>query len=146
VIFNLAPFQPVPDDLLAVCDPLVVNEAEASALVGWSVHDAGSAARAVEQLRGASPSVVVTIGPGGACWADETGGGHVPAPDGVAVVDTTGAGDAFTGALAAALAAGHDLHTAAGWGLRLASWSVGRVGAQASYPRGADCAQLLGAT
>ena len=133
-ILNLAPYQPIETDLLALCDPLVVNEAEASALVGWSVHDAGSAARAVEQLRGASPSVVVTIGPGGACWADETGGGHVPAPDGVPVVDTTGAGDAFVGALAAQLARGVSLGDAVEAGVKAGTFAVGSPGAQSSYP------------
>jgi ribokinase len=133
-ILNLAPYQPIGDDLLALCDPLVVNEAEASALVGWSVHDADSAERAVEQLHRLSPSVVVTIGPLGAVWADATEGGRVPAPEGVPVVDTTGAGDAFVGALAALLARGLSLRRGVEVGVQAGSYAVGSPGAQSSYP------------
>jgi ribokinase len=64
----------------------------------------------------------------------------------VDVVDSTGAGDAFTGALAAGLAAGKDLVGAAGWGVAVASYSVGRPGAQSSYPRGRECDRLLDGT
>lgn len=133
-ILNLAPYQPIDTGLLSLCDPLVVNEAEASALVGWAVNDVDTAARAVEQLRGTSPSVVVTIGPNGAVWADAAGGGHVPAPVGVSVVDTTGAGDAFVGALAALLARGVSLRRAVEFGVQAGSFAVGSPGAQSSYP------------
>jgi ribokinase len=51
VILNLAPYQPVADDLLALCDPLVLNEAEASGLLGWEVRGAEAAERAVAELR-----------------------------------------------------------------------------------------------
>jgi ribokinase len=133
-ILNLAPYQPIDGALLALCDPLVVNEAEASALVGWTVQDVESAQRAVEQLRASSPSVVVTIGPRGAVWEDATAGGHVPAPEGVSVVDTTGAGDAFVGALAALLARGVSLGRAVEVGVQAGSYAVGSPGAQSSYP------------
>lgn len=137
-VFNLAPYQEIPADLLAVCDPLVVNEAEASALVGRIVKDPDSAARAVAQLRGRVRSVVITIGPDGAYWADESGEGHVPTRFGAKVVDTTGAGDAFVGALASSLARGMDLATATELGVRVGTYAVGRPGAQSSYPTLAD--------
>lgn len=133
-VLNLAPYQPISDELLALCDPLVVNEAEASALVGWTVQDVESAERAVRQLRRVSPSVVVTIGPRGAVWEDATGGGHMAAPEGVRVVDTTGAGDAFVGALAALLARGVSLERAVEVGVWAGSYAVGSPGAQSSYP------------
>ncbi|HEX5115597.1 MAG TPA: ribokinase [Pseudonocardiaceae bacterium] len=84
VLLNPSPFAVPPDELLAVADPLVVNEHEA-----W-------------RLPGEARSVCVTLGERGARWGELT----VPAPGGVEVVDTTGAGDSFAGALAAALAGG----------------------------------------
>jgi ribokinase len=137
-VFNLAPYQPLDADLLALCDPLVVNEAEAGALVGWPVNDPESAARAVKQLRDVARSVVVTIGPQGAYWADQADEGHVPTRIGATVVDTTGAGDAFVGALAASLARGADLKTATTLGVAAGTFAVGMPGAQSSYPTLAD--------
>jgi ribokinase len=138
VIFNLAPFQPVDDDLLAVCDPLVVNEAEASGLLGWDVHGAVGAQRAVADFRGRARSVVITVGAEGACWADEHSAGHVPATAGVQAVDTTGAGDAFVGAVAAELARGASLAEAVEVGVRAGTFAVTSPGAQSSYPSRTD--------
>lgn len=132
-VMNLAPFQPLEPELLALCDPLVVNEAEASALVGWEVYDAPTAARAVEQLRNAVRSVVVTIGAEGACWGDASSGGHIPAPLVPRVVDTTGAGDGFVGALAVLLADGASLAEAVSAGVKAGTFAVQSVGAQSSY-------------
>jgi ribokinase len=137
-ILNLAPFQELSAELLAVCDPLVVNEGEASALIGWEVKDAPSAGRAVEQLRKVTKSVVITIGAEGAYWGDSSGAAHIPAPIGRPVVDTTGAGDAFVGALAAFLARGASLEEAVEVGVRAGTHAVGSPGAQSSYPTLAD--------
>jgi ribokinase len=52
----------------------------------------------------------------------------------VPVVDTTGAGDAFVGALSLALARGHDLQAACRYGVGAGSWAVQRKGAQTSFP------------
>jgi ribokinase len=142
VVLNLAPFTALPDDVLALCDPLVVNESEAAGLLGVSVDGVAGARTAAAALAGTARSAVVTTGAAGAVVAAGTDCTHVPAPK-VDVVDSTGAGDAFTGALAVALAAGRDLVTAARWGIAVASYSVCRPGAQASYPRGEDCAGLL---
>jgi ribokinase len=80
---------------------------------------------------------VVTAGASGS-WVAERGElHHVPARA-ADVVDTTGAGDAFTGALAVALALGHDLVEAAQRGAVVAAYAVGRPGAQASFPRRTD--------
>lgn len=137
-ILNLAPYQPLDPDILALCDPLVVNEAEAGALVGWPVHDPDSAARAVRQLQSLVPSVVVTIGPQGAYWADQDDEGHIPTRIGATVLDTTGAGDAFVGALAASLARGASLEEATTLGVAAGTFAVGMPGAQSSYPTPAD--------
>lgn len=137
-VLNLAPYQPLPAEVLAVCDPLVVNEAEASALVGWRVTDVSTAARAAAQLRAVSRSVVITIGAEGAYWADPSSCGHVPAPLVREVVDTTGAGDAFVGALASCLARGDSLRAAVQVGVLAGSFAVRSPGAQSSYPTLAD--------
>jgi len=137
-IFNLAPYQPIAPALLAMCDPLVVNETEASALVGWQVRDVTSATAAVEELRQSARSVIVTIGPGGACWADQESSGHLPAPVAPRVVDTTGAGDAFVGALATYLARDWKLPEATAVGVRAGTYAVGSFGAQSSYPSRED--------
>ena len=138
VIFNLAPFQPVEAELLAVCDPLVVNEAEASGLLGWPVRGAGGAHRAVAELRDRTRSVVVTVGAEGACWSDGQRAGHVPADTAVHAIDTTGAGDAFVGAVAVELARGAALHDAVAVGVHAGTFAVTSPGAQSSYPSRAD--------
>jgi ribokinase len=97
-----------PAALLAVADPLVVNEHEAS-----------------ELPPGVAGSVCVTLGAAGARWA----GLAVPAPAGD-VVDTTGAGDSFTGALAAALAAGADRSAALRSAVAAGTAACGWLGAQ----------------
>ncbi|MZE77523.1 ribokinase, partial [Streptomyces sp. SID5475] len=73
--------------------------------------------------------------------ADRNGVVTVPAPR-VAVVDTTGAGDAFTGALAWRLSAGDGLETAVRYAVRVGSAACARAGAQSSFPRAGDLAVL----
>lgn len=130
---------PTPDDLdpelLAACDPLVVNEHEARRLSGCTGDTPEQWGRALRE-RGAR-SVVVTLGADGALVL---GGGVADAEPvtvaGVAVevVDTTGAGDAFTGALATRLALGEPLAQAVGFAVRVGAAAVTRAGAQPSYP------------
>jgi ribokinase len=89
VILNLAPYATLPPDVLALADPLVVNEHEALLLADSEALPA---------------SLVVTFGAAGAAWdGDQLTG---PVVDGTEVLDTTGAGDALCGALSAALVAG----------------------------------------
>jgi len=132
-VVNLAPYRPVREDVLALCDPLVVNESEAGGLLNREVRGVDAARAAVLDLVGRVRSAVVTVGAGGAVAGDARGVEHVPAPA-VPVVDTTGAGDAFTGALATALGSGRTLVEAARLGVRAASDAVQRPGAQASFP------------
>lgn len=136
-VVNLAPFQALPPDVLGRCDPLVVNQSEASALRRERVSGVESARRAADQLLRQCRSVVITLGALGAVHACDGSAEHVPAPA-VPVLDTTGAGDAFTGALAASLSRGGDLPTAVRLGVRASSHSVSRRGAQASFPTLAD--------
>jgi ribokinase len=132
-ILNLAPYQPLSAEVIAQCDPLVVNESEASSLVGWKVHDVATAALAASQIVKSTRSVVITIGAQGAYWSDSTDAGHVPAPMVTDVLDTTGAGDAFVGALAAQIAGGESLKRAVEVGVLAGSFAVRRPGAQSSY-------------
>ncbi len=102
-VLNLSPSRAVPDELLALCDPLIVNESEAHDLTGLPVDSVGDAATVATALLDRCRSVVITLGGDGAVFASATESGHLPAPS-VTVVDTTGAGDAFAGAVAAELA------------------------------------------
>ncbi|MBD8660742.1 ribokinase [Frigoribacterium sp. CFBP 8754] len=79
------------------------------------------------------PSVVLTRGSAGAIVSDATGLHHVASPR-VAAVDSSGAGDAFVGALAARLAAGATLLEAAHEAVRVGAYSVTGAGTQPSYP------------
>jgi ribokinase len=128
VVLNLSPAAAVPDELLALCDPLVVNEHEAEFL--GDTRPAGLLARGVR-------SVVITRGADGAVVADANGVTEVPSPQ-VDVVDTTGAGDAFTGALCLRLAHGDDLATAARLAARVGAAAVRKAGAQSSFPTLSD--------
>lgn len=137
-VLNLAPYRQLDPDVLGLADPLVVNESEASALLGSPVDGGPTAESAAAQLLGQVRSVVITLGAAGAVWADTGGSGRVPARTGVTAVDTTGAGDAFVGALAASLARGADLPTATALGVAAGTFSITQLGAQSSYPTLAD--------
>ncbi|MEJ2579939.1 MAG: ribokinase [Kineosporiaceae bacterium] len=131
VVLNLAPVGPVPPPLLERCDVLVVNEYEAAALLGAPAPD--GAARTARLLRGRGPSVVViTLGALGAVAVDGVRHRSVRPPP-VDVVDTTGAGDAFTAALAQQLAAGVDPLGALELAVRAGAAAVTRRGAQPSF-------------
>jgi ribokinase len=104
VILNAAPARDVAEALLARVDVLVVNRGEASALA-----DTDDPVEAAQRLRTRGPGVViVTLGAEGLVMASRDGVVRMPAP-GVSVASTHGAGDAFTGALAAELARGEAL-------------------------------------
>ncbi|MBB5779257.1 ribokinase [Nonomuraea jabiensis] len=137
-VLNLSPAVPLPDELLALCDPLVVNEHEAALLLGTS----GAPDRQAAELLARGPrSVVITLGADGAVVAGDGAVQAVPSPH-VAAVDTTGAGDAFTGALAWRLAAGEPLAQAAAFAARVGAAAVRRAGAQDSYPTMAEVEEL----
>jgi ribokinase len=126
-VLNLSPVAPLSPSTLALLDPLIVNE-----------HEAAQLAPTFEALLDLGPrSAVVTLGARGAAVVTREGVVEVPAPA-VTPVDTTGAGDAFAGALAARLAAGDQLLEAARYAARVAATSVTKPGAQPSYPLAAD--------
>jgi ribokinase len=111
-ILNASPVRSLSGELLGRTDILVVNRAEATALLGENPGVEESAIRMARELRGLGPqAVVITLGASGAVLADSHGVEHRPAPP-VHPVDTTGAGDTFVGSLAARLArspSAHDL-------------------------------------
>ncbi|MFJ4004209.1 ribokinase [Streptomyces sp. NPDC090023] len=140
-VLNPSPPRPLPAEVLAACDPLVVNEHEARVLLGDA--DAGDdPADWARRLLALGPrSVVVTLGAKGALVCDASGARAVPSVA-VAAVDTTGAGDAFTAALAWRLGAGEELPVAAAYAARVGAAAVTRRGAQESYPTAAEVAAL----
>jgi ribokinase len=129
-VVTLAPAQSVPAELLSGLDPLLVNEHEAAFQLHADSLGGDPADAARELLRLGPKSAVITLGPAGAIVADSSGVRLLPAVPVAKVVDTTGAGDAFAGALAAALAGGADLHAAVDAGLRAGAEAVGRSGAR----------------
>ena len=137
VILNPAPVSPaapLPDSLLAQIDVLTPNEHEAAALLGYETTEGLEwKAVALRLLDKGVKTVVITLGEAGCVLADANGSRTIPAFT-VKAVDTTAAGDCFTGALAVALAEGRSLDEAARFAAQAASISVTRVGAQPSLP------------
>ena len=134
VLLNLAPTFEVPRELLERLDPLVVNEHEAAFLLGSRVEGVDGALSAAPELLSLGPgSAVITLGAAGAVIADSSSATHIPAPE-VDVVDTTGAGDAFVGALAVKLARGASLEEAASYAVRAGAAAVTKRGAQGALP------------
>jgi ribokinase len=133
-VINLAPPFEVPPAVLEGLDPLVVNEHEAAFLLGGAVEGVDGAREAAPRLLSLGPrSAVVTVGADGAVFAEEGTARHVPAPR-AEVVDTTGAGDAFVGALAFRLARDDTLAEAVAYAVRAGAAAVTREGAQGALP------------
>ncbi|HWD04519.1 MAG TPA: ribokinase [Amycolatopsis sp.] len=128
VVLNLSPAAKVAPETLAALDVLLVNEHEAAYLTD---------AHPRRLLELGPRSAVVTLGAKGALVVTPDGATDVPSPPATAV-DTTGAGDAFAGALVTYLAAGADLTDAAARAAHVAAISVTRRGAQPSYPTAAE--------
>lgn len=134
-ILNPAPAQLLSDDIYPLCGYITPNESEATRLTGVMVSNAESAARAADVLlsRGAR-RVIVTLGEGGALVKTATLTEHVRAFHAGAVVETTGAGDAFNGGLAVALAEGKEILDAVRFGCAAAAICVTRYGTTPAMP------------
>jgi len=111
-------------------DVLVPNRGELARITGRTNGAPAALARSLDLAR----AVVVTLGADGVLVVEGEREERIEAPR-VHAVDSTGAGDAFCGALAQALADGADLVEAARWAVRVAAVSVTRVGAQSGLPR-----------
>lgn len=129
-----APAERVTDELLALCDVCIPNKTEIAAITGLAVESEADAIRASEALRQRGVrQVALTMGGDGILTLDNGGSSRIPATN-VKAVDTTGAGDAFTGALAVSLADGMPLANAAQRASIVAAISVTRAGTQTSFP------------
>ena len=147
-LLNAAPAAELPDDLIARCDVLIVNEHEQAVVSGQLATaedaevtpDEASVRKAHDALRArGAKAVVTTLGEAGAIVTDADGVSTALPAVPATVVDTTGAGDAFAGVLAARLAAGDSLLDAARLGIAAGSLAVRVSGAPQQY---ADLATL----
>ena len=155
VLLNLSPYAEIPPALAGLADVLLVNAHEAALFLGVSVPGAGApadeweAARERFAARGIQ-QVLVTLGSQGSVVLDSLAspGSRVTSvqPTQVHAVDTTGAGDAFTGAVAVRLAAGDALADAAAFASVAAALATTRKGTQTAYPDTADVERRLRAS
>lgn len=138
-VLNAAPSRPLPAELLSKTDILIVNQHECADIAGPAHPNTTSAALALATGVG---TVIVTLGEDGSLVAEGTQisryGAHA-----VTVVDTTAAGDAFCGAIAAQLAAGEPLPRAIGFCTAGAALTVQRHGAAASIPHRGEILSFL---
>ncbi|WP_124039763.1 ribokinase [Neoactinobaculum massilliense] len=148
LIVNLAPVLDVDRAVVTKADPLVVNEHEGALVLamlgghGFETDPEGTvAALRAEGIR----SVVMTLGARGALVSENGRTLEVPSPR-IHAVDTTGAGDAFVGALAYRMAAGDTLEAASRFAARVGAYACTSLGAQPSYPTaGTELPQVEGA-
>jgi ribokinase len=134
VIINPAPAQLLSDEVLDGLFLITPNETEASLLTGITVEDEITASRAAGIfLRKGVQNVIITLGSKGAYFQNEQEHFILPAPV-VKALDTTAAGDTFSGALSVAVTEGMDWISAIQFAVKAASISVTRLGAQASVP------------
>jgi ribokinase len=134
-ILNPAPAATLPAVIYPLCDYLTPNETEATALTGIPVTDLPSAEKAaIALLNRGVRNVILTLGAQGALIKTSTLTRHIPAVDAGPIVETTGAGDAFNGGLAAALAEGMNLVEATQFACVVAGLSVTRPGTAPSMP------------
>ena len=143
-ILNPAPAAALDDAMLALCDFITPNETEAETLTGLPVTTLAEAEKAADALmaRGVG-AVIVTLGSNGALYRDRTRSVHVPVISAGAVVETTGAGDAFNGGFAVALSEGKDVIEAVRFGAATAGISVTRAGAAPAMPSRDEIEALL---
>jgi ribokinase len=129
VILNAAPAQPLNHELLGAIDVLVVNRSELAALTGSEDPRLASVLEV--------PTTVVTLGAEGAALVEADNVTVYPAPV-VDVVDTTGAGDAFCGALAAGLDAGLSIEESVPRAVTAGALATTALGARSALPTAAE--------
>ena len=134
VILNPAPASDIPEEIFRKLYLITPNEHEAAALTGVAISDMASAKKAAEVLlQKGVQNVIITLGSEGALLLTEEECIMLPAIP-VKAVDTTGAGDAYNGALLAALAEGKTLPEAAEYAAYAAAISVTKPGAAEASP------------
>lgn len=143
-VLNPAPASTLPDGMLALCDYVTPNESETELLTGITVNDLDDARRAGQAfLEAGVEAAVITLGERGALYHSAGESELVPAFDAGAVVETTGAGDAFNGAFVTALAGGTPPLEAVRFGCATAAISVTRPGTAPSMPARHEVEALL---
>lgn len=143
-ILNPAPAVEIPPEMLRLCDFITPNETEAEGITGLAVRSVGDAEAAADVLldRGIG-AALITLGEQGVFFKDKTQRAHIPAVNAGAVVETTGAGDAFNGGFATALAQGKAPIEAARFACTVAGISVTRAGTAPSMPERSEVDDLL---
>ena len=143
-ILNPAPAVELPTSMIALCDFVTPNEIEAETITGITVNSPKDAVAAAEALlaKGAG-GAIITLGENGCLYHDGSNSVHVPAINAGPVVETTGAGDAFNGGFAVAIAEGHSPLEAIRFGTATAAISVTRPGTAPSMPTRNEIESLL---
>lgn len=141
-VMNAAPLEPDAILPLDVIDLLVVNEIEASDLLGSPVTSDGAPDAARRLASDVTRGCVITLGGDGLAACVDGQALRLDAHP-VNVVDTTGAGDAFCGAMAASLALGEPMPAALAWGNAAGALAASRPGAQPSMPTRAEITAQL---
>lgn len=134
IVLNTAPIRPISDELLSKASIVTPNEIEATSLTGITVTDINSARKASHVLfdRGCK-QVVITLGKQGS-YVNDGKSEHFVKPIDVNTIDTTGAGDAFTGGLVTALAEDYPLYEAVKFATAVAALSTTKLGTAPSMP------------
>jgi len=143
VLLNPAPARNMPDNFLAKVDVFTPNESECELITGMALKSINDAGEAVKYLRGKGiDQVIVTLGSRGVVYNNGNQILHKPAHK-VTVVDTTAAGDSFTGALAVALTDGKSIDEAVDFANAAGALTVMKMGAQTSLPYKQEVEEFL---
>lgn len=143
-VLNTAPAEAIPDDVFKLCDYVTPNETEVEAYTGVKVESIADARNAGDVLlaKGVG-TALITLGEQGALLHSAEQSVHIPALTAGPVVETTGAGDAFNGGFAAAIAQKQTPVEAARFACAVAGLSVTRAGTAPAMPSRAEVEALL---
>ncbi len=133
----------LPAELMSSVDIFIPNQTETQQMTGIVVTNIDSAREAATKLRLAGPdTVIITMGEQGAFVHNDQISELIPSFE-VKAIDTTAAGDAFCGALAAALARGEELRAAVRWGCAAGALATTKMGAEPSLPSDDEIKRLV---
>ena len=143
-ILDPAPARPLSDELLSMVDIIKPNETEAEIITGIKITNETSAAKAADALLAKGvKTVIITLGEKGLMLATKDSKEMIPGNK-VEALDSTAAGDAFTGCLAMGIAEGKTIREAAEMAKAVSAISVTRIGAQSSMPTLDEVREFLG--